>query len=154
MKNRFFQTYLFIIVIAGCISGISASILQEGKQLFTINTKGLAVQSIFSKNRIEQLTSKNFDSYEPLKNYEELVPQNAVVAIYLDIDSYEYPLFGKYLTRTIIPFNSFLNPIQPIPTNAQYLLYDDKYSCGSGDDTSLGNNWFLRELQNNNRNCP
>jgi hypothetical protein len=154
VKNRFFQAYLLIIVIAGCISGISASIFQEGKQLFTINTKGLAVQSIFSKNRIEQLTSNNIDTYEPLMNYEEIVPLNAVVAIYLDIDSYEYPLFGKYLTRTIIPFNSFLNHIQPIPTNAQYLLYDDKYSCGSGDDTSLGNNWFLRELQNNNRNCP
>jgi hypothetical protein len=86
------------------------------------------------------------------------VPIDAKVAVYLKSDTtyspFEYPLFGEKLTRTIIPINSFVNGLIPIPENADYLLYDLGYPCANvSDDEYLGYDWYLRKLDDSNRYC-
>ena len=153
VKNKYIRGYLFLIILLGCISALSSVCFKETKALLYINEQGKITSDLFSQNRLFQLTNGR-RRYETLVKYEKLVPIKATVATYLQIGSFEYPLFGKSLTRTILPINSFDKGLQPIPVNAQYLLYDVSYPCASTNDINLGNNWFLRHLTDLNRNCP
>ncbi len=105
-------------------------------------------------DRMEQLTRTRSLYFDPLKRFDELVPKDAVVAVFLPADSFEYPLFGEHLTRTIMPINSFHKGLQPIPVNAEYLLYAEGFPCASAEDVYLGVDWYLRHLTDNNRRCP
>jgi hypothetical protein len=106
-------------------------------------------------DRMEQLTRNGIEYLEPLKRFDRLVPGNAAVAVFLYEDSFEYPLFGNHLTRTIIPVNSFTKGFQSIPLNAEYLLYTTNgFPCAASSDVYLGADWYLRKLTERNRTCP
>jgi hypothetical protein len=134
---------------------VSAVAFRENSALITTNYFDEPTRSIFTMNRLEQITSNRSDYYKPLAEFERLVPGNATVAVFLHLDSYEYPLFGEYLTRTIIPINSYFKGPQPIPSNADYLLYTkNEYHCPTANDLYLGADWYLRKLTATNRQCP
>ena len=152
-QKRFLRAYCILIIFAGCISAISAVVLGENSVLVTVDYKNKLMKSTFAMERMEQLTRNRTRYYEPLKRFDELVPNDAVVAAFLYAKSFEYPLFGKQLTRTIMPVNSFIKGIQPIPVNAEYLLYADGFPCARREDIFLGANWYLRHLTDNNRRC-
>ena len=106
-------------------------------------------------SREEQVTRSATDYYQLIQKFDQTVPADATVAVLMYEDSMEYPLFGKGLTRTIIPVNSFLKGRQPIPSNAQYLLYFETFPCTNLDaDIYLGDGWYLRKLNETNRQCP
>ena len=84
---------------------------------------------------------------------DSLVPADANVAVFLYPNTFEYPLFGKYLTRKIVSINSFYKGLLPIPTDSQYLLYAKGYPCALPEDVHLGADWYLRSLSNDNRGC-
>jgi hypothetical protein len=154
-KNKFVFAYLLLVVWIGCISAVSAVAFRENSALITTNYFDEPTRSIFTMNRLEQITSNRSDYYKPLAEFERLVPGNATVAVFLHLDSYEYPLFGEYLTRTIIPINSYFKGPQPIPSNADYLLYTkNEYPCPAANDLYLGADWYLRKLTATNRQCP
>lgn len=155
-KNPILRAYIFMIIILGCFSAVSAVILRNNSTLVSIQYKGDNITSIFGMNRLEQLTRNRTKYYAPLAAFDQIVPQDAIVAVYLKGNQFEYPLFGKRLTRTILPINSFDRGLQPIPMNAEYLLYMvEGFPCVDvQNDIPLGADWYLRELTDKNRNCP
>ena len=154
-KPRFVRAYLLLIVWIGCLSAVSAIVLRENSTLISISYQDKHRTSIFTMSRMEQLTRNRNTYYEPLEAFDRLVPANATVAVFLHGDSFEYPLFGKNLTRTIIPINSFNKGLQPIPSIAEYLLYTQNgFPCPVLDDVHLGSDWYLRRLTDTNRRCP
>ncbi len=152
-KNRAIQVYLTAIVLAGCISALAAT-AQKIIFVSEINPGKVEYKSIFQMDRIEQITLGNPRYYQPVVVFEFLVPADAKVAAFLYPNTFEYPLFGKYLGRTIISINSFHKGLQPIPDDAQFLLYANGYPCALPSDKYLGADWFLRKLSTNNRDCP
>jgi len=148
-KNVLFKIYLICIVIIGCAEAFSSVIFRDDAPIFSIESKWITTKSVFTLARIGQLSrNRIYFWYEPLKKFDEMVPRDAVVAVYLHKDyTYEYPLFGEKLTRTIIPINSFFKGKQPIPENAEYLLYFDDYPDKKVDDIFLGEKFYLRKLK-------
>lgn len=105
--------------------------------------------SVFARDRLGQLLRDGPVFEGAIRKFEELVPPAAVVAACLNWHSYEYPLFGPGLTRTVVPLNSFWRGLQPVPTRAEYLLWADDFdgifNRGAGD-VHLGKDWYLRRL--------
>ena len=153
-KSRFVRTYLLLIVLVGCVSALTAVVFRSGSTLVSVQYEGISKTSVFLLDRIGQLTRIRAPYYEPIKKFDSLVPGRATVAVFLYGDSFEYPLFGEGLTRTIIPINSFDKGLQPIPANAEYLLYAQGFPCANPNDTYLGADWYLRRLgMDDNSNC-
>ena len=153
-KKRYVRAYLLLIVWIGCVFAVSAVVFRSQSTLLSINYRDHHRTSIFAMDRMEQLTRQAIQYEKPLKAFERLVPSNATVAVFLG-GSFEYPLFGEHLTRTIIPINSFNKGLQPIPSSADYLLYTQKgFPCVLPDDVYLGDDWYLRRLTDANRRCP
>ena len=154
-KNRFVRGCLLLIVWIGCLSAISAVVFKTNSNLISVGYQDKRLTSIFTMDRMEQLTRSRSMFCEPLKAFDRLVPSNATVAVFLPGDSFEYPLFGEHLTRTIIPINSFNKGLQPIPSSADYLLYmKNGFPCAAPHDVPLGADWYLRRLTDTNRRCP
>lgn len=154
-KNKFIRVYLVLIVWLGCISAAGAVLDRDNSPFISLPLLNYDKTSILIMDRMQQLTMNNVTYYEPLKTFDEIVPSNATVAVFAYEDSPEYPLFGKYLTRIIIPINSFDDGVQPIPESADYLLYSqNSFPCTKSSDEYLGADWYLRELSDVNRGCP
>ncbi|MFN3848670.1 MAG: hypothetical protein ACK4NY_04545 [Spirosomataceae bacterium] len=97
-----------------------------GTILYRVNLPILSAEkSIFSMNRMEQLTISRPEIYEAYKKFDELVPQSAIVALgtQQEHEDFEYPLWGEQLTRKLIPIHPFRKAVKPIPTEAEYLFY-------------------------------
>jgi hypothetical protein len=84
-------------------------------------------KSIFSMNRMEQLTISRPEIYEAYKKFDETVPKNAIVALgtQQEHEDFEYPLWGEGQTRKLIPIHPFRKPVKPIPAEAEYLFYSE-----------------------------
>jgi len=150
VKNKIVRIYLLFIILLGCVSAISAVIYKTNYQ--SSNYSSIPNDNLLVVNRSRQLFYNNPRYYKPFTSFDYLVPKDAIVAVYL-LRTYEYPLFGEYLTRTIIPINSFTQGMLPVPENAEYLLYDEGYPCPMDTDKYLGVDWFLRKLNDTNRKC-
>jgi hypothetical protein len=137
-KPKWIRVYLPLVLFAGCFSAV-----------FTLASQ----TPLFSMDRARQFAFENPQYYERFRAFDFIVPQDAVVAVYLYPNAYEYPLFGQQLTRTILPLNSFYQGLQPIPKEAEYLLYVKGYPCPDEKDKHLEGDWFLRKLNDNNREC-
>lgn len=145
-RRRFVQLYLTVILLLGGVSAVSAVVLKTMPR-----APGQA--NLLQMDRLGQLTFFNVDYYRPMIRFEDRVPKYAVVAVYFFPNTFEYPLYGRYLTRRIIPINSFYAGRQPVPEEAEYLLYANGYPCALPDDIYLGADWFLRKLDDGNRAC-
>lgn len=157
-ERRFVQIYMIAVILIGGISAVSAVVLKTTS--FSSNYPGRiesypdpVESNILFLDRIGQLTYNDFSYYRPMVRFEHRVPEDAVVAVYFFPNTFEYPLYGRYLTRRIMPINSFYKGVQPIPEEAQYLLYANGYPCAHPNDIYLGEGWFLRKLDEGNREC-
>jgi hypothetical protein len=107
-------------------------------------------ESVFRMDRLSQVLRDSPVFDKAIRNFERLVPPTATVAAAINPYSMEYLLFGPRLTRKIIPLNSFHRALQPVPPEADYLLwaddFDEIYNRGAGD-THLGKDWWLRNLR-------
>lgn len=89
----------------------------------------------------------NRTSYEDaVRRFDAIVPADAVVAVLLEPASFEYPLFGRGLTRRLIPINSFRSGRQPVPSDAEYLVFGSGLEPPRSGDVHLGSDWYLRPL--------
>jgi hypothetical protein len=132
------RAYLTLIVLLGCLSAFTA----------VLGRSNDAPEEVYTMNRIEQLTRNRRDYTEPIQRFERIVPPDATVAVAFGEDTFEYPLFGEHLTRKLIPINSFLKGLQPIPPEADYLVYSEKvYPDWKYKDIELGQDWYLRILK-------
>ena len=141
--KKFISYYVAIIVILGCFSAISTIIFRPDKPMVAYENK----RSVFKIDRIGQMTSYRPEYYEPISRFEKLVPKDASVAVLLPFNSYEFPLFGEGLTRYLMPINSFTRGPQPVPEQADYLLFSSAIEPPLPEDEHLGIDWFVRKLK-------
>ncbi len=151
VKHRFGKIYLIAVVSLGCLSSISVVMLKT--MPVSSNYPDKVTKNILLLDRIGQLTYNNFSYYQPTIEFEKQVPANTKVATFLYPNTFEYPLYGETFSRELFSINSFYQGILPIPKDAQYLLYAKGYPCPLTDDIHLGKDWFLRKLNDDNRDC-
>jgi hypothetical protein len=134
------RVYLTVIVLLGCLSAFTA-VLGRSNDM---------PEEVYAMNRVQQLTRNRRNYTEPIRLFERIVPPGATVAVAFGEDTFEYPLFGEHLTRKLIPINSFLRGPQPIPAEADYLIYSENvYPDWKYKDIALGEDWYLRNLKRN-----
>ncbi len=148
-RGVIFNGFAALIVAAGCVSALTAVANHEGRAFLP------AEKSFLGQSRNEQLFANRPKYAQAFESFERLVPEDAAVAVCLEPNSHEYPLFGPRLTRRIIPLNSFRGRIKPIPAEADYLLYDHRRvrvnPFHHRSDLRLGKDWYLRKLPSKNR---
>jgi hypothetical protein len=149
------KVYVGIIVFVGTLSAILAVYLNE--RCLPIAAMGRS--SAFDTERIAFQTWARPDITPAYQKFNEIVPQNATVAVATINDDYEYPLWGNKLTRKLIVVNPFEKGVQPMPQNAQYLFFAKsvikpvKGDIRLGTDTTLtnlivrGEDYYLRKLK-------
>ena len=146
IKNKFLNSYLLIVILLGAFSALSSVMLRNHSSIIDFEHQ----KSIFDMNRLEQLTRNGKCFNTVFNTYEKNVPKTATVATILGGDQFEYPLFGEYLTRTILPLNPSGGKLKPIPLNAEYLYFDSYiYSdINTTTDVFLGcKTLYLRKIK-------
>lgn len=144
--SRRFTFYLRLVVILGCFSAVSAVLFQINGALLPLVSKYRDERPVYQSDRIDQLTLNHPDWSAPLRRLDAILPPECVVAVCLPHDHYEYPLFGRNLSRTLLPINDYLHGLQPVPENARYLVYKTGLIEYRPGDIPLGAQWFLRDL--------
>ncbi len=121
----------------------------------------LGVESAFTIDRIESMTFARPDITAAYKRFDEMVPDSATVALGTINDDFEYPLYGKHLSRRLITINPFEKGVQPIPKEADYLFFSKNVikplptDIRLGTDTTMsmqkvivrGEDYYLRKLK-------
>ncbi len=152
IKSRFLNVYILFIILLGSLSALSSVILRKNSSIVDFKYHNIVSTSVFGMNRLEQLTRNRKCFNAVFNTYEKNVPRTAVVATILGGNQFEYPLFGKQFTRTVLPLNPSGGILKSIPINAEYLYFDSKiYSdINVTTDVFLGcNTLYLRKLENN-----
>lgn len=136
-------------LILACMSAISATALRSNYPLVGVSLPGRERSSILHRDRLTQMTVNRPEMKGPLERFERRVPASAVVAVRLPGGSFEYPLFGQRLSRTILP----APPAVDLETlqRVDYLLFDELLEPVQDGDLPLGANWWLRDLRGGGR---
>ncbi|MFN4145741.1 MAG: ArnT family glycosyltransferase [Runella sp.] len=136
------KTYVGLVVVLGCVSALLAVFLNVRCMPFTIGDK----KSAFIKERIEMMTFARPDITKAYQKFDQIVPQNATVALGTINDDFEYPLYGKKLSRRLITINPFEKGLQPIPQEADYLFFSKNVIKPLPTDIRLGTDTTIRHL--------
>ena len=154
----------FFVIKKGRIYLLFCSFIIVVSGVFTLSHRGLypliGESSIFKLDRIAQLNITRPEGTEAYIKFEQLVPENAVVALgtQQEHEDYVYPLWGKNFKRKLIPIHPFRSKVKPIPKEAQYLFYsegvipvmDGDIQLGDGDKTAdtpvPESKFYLRKL--------
>ncbi len=131
---KFFKLVFGFTIVIISISALSTI----GLNLRALPFDAYGRKSIFKLNRIEALTVSRPDITLAYENFEKIVPPNAIVALGTINDDYEYPLWGKYFKRKLIPINPFGMGLQKIPKEAQYLFFASSVIKPMKTDIRLG----------------
>ncbi|MBN8821370.1 MULTISPECIES: glycosyltransferase family 39 protein [unclassified Spirosoma] len=137
--------YVGLITVLGCISAILCIFFNTRALPFAWTAPdGRSFSSAFEADRIKQMTLGRPDTYIPYKRFDELVPEQATVALATINDDYEYPLYGPHLSRRLIAINPFEQGLKPIPKNADYLFFDKSVIHPQPGDIRLGTDTTMR----------
>ncbi len=137
-KQYLALTFIFAFII---ISAWSTLLFHSRSALLTTHH----LPTIWNKTRIQLLTISRPDITKAYQNFDNIVPQNAVVALGTINDDYEYPLWGEKFSRKLIPINPFEKGLQPIPKEADYLFFSKNVIKPLPTDIRLGTDTTLRE---------
>lgn len=138
-KNKYsLVLVVYLIIIASAFS----TILFHSRSAF-VSTHHLP--TIWGKSRMELLTVSRPDITKAYTRFDEIVPQDATVALATINDDYEYPLWGNRFTRTLIPINPFEQGLQPIPKEATYLFFSKSVINPVSTDIRLGTDTTIKE---------
>lgn len=149
------KTYVGIITVVACISALLAVFLNVRCLPFD----ALGRQSAFETERIEMMTFARPDITKAYQKFDQIVPDSATVALGTINDDFEYPLYGRKLTRRLIAINPFEKGVQPIPKEADYLFFSKNVisplptDIRLGTDTTMkgvivpGEDYYLRKLK-------
>ncbi|WP_461079881.1 ArnT family glycosyltransferase [Spirosoma flavus] len=139
--------YVGLATVLGCLSALMCVFLNIRALPFAwTSPDGKQFSSVFESDRIRQITIGRPDTYMPYKRFDELVPDNATVALATINDDYEYPLYGPHLSRRLIAINPFEKGLQPIPKNADYLFFDKSVMKPQPGDVRLGTDTTMRAI--------
>jgi len=149
------KTYIGVVVVLACISALLAVFLNVRALPFSAFGK----PSAFRTKRIDMMTFARPDITKAYKLFDEIVPDSATVALGTINDDFEYPLYGKHLSRRLIAINPFEKGVQPIPKDADYLFFSKNVikplpaDIRLGTDTTMknvivpGEDYYLRKLK-------
>lgn len=136
---RWVSYYVMLICLLGCLSAVQGVLYRSNSNLVGPN-------SIFNMDRMQQLTRNRAEMYEPLTLFDQIVPADAVVAVFITSNSYEYPLFGEGLTRTLIPiWRGYTGP-NSLPAEVTHIVYQSGFPDAQADDMDLGGNLYLQVI--------
>lgn len=122
--------YVAIITLLVVLSAFGTVFKRSLLPLFSSET----TKSVLQMNRLEQLTISRPELYSLFTRFDELVPQNAIVALGTDTEDFEYPFWGASLGRRLLPIHPFKKPLKPIPSDADFLIYTEGiFTPKSGD---------------------
>jgi len=149
------KTYVGIVTVLACISALLAVFLNVRCLPFD----AFGRQSAFETERIEMMTFARPDITKAYQKFDQIVPDSATVALGTINDDFEYPLYGKKLTRRLLTINPFEKGVQPIPKEADYLFFSKNViaplptDIRLGTDTTMkgvivpGEDYYLRKLK-------
>ncbi len=153
------KTYVGIVTVTACVSALLAVFLNVRCLPISV----LGKPSAFSLERIAMMTFARPDITKAYQTFDRLVPDSASVALGTINDDFEYPLYGKHLTRRLIPIRPFEQPLRPIPAGTDYLMYAKSDTIALfrplptdirlGTDTTMkgmivkGEDYYLRKLK-------
>jgi hypothetical protein len=140
-NNQFGKIFLILSSILISTTGLSTILLHL--RALPLGTK--VKPSIFNMTRIEALTISRPDISHAYANFENLVPENATVALGTVNDDYEYPLWGPNFSRKLIPINPFEQGLQIVPKEADYLFFAKSVIKPQSGDIRLGTNFNMSE---------
>jgi Dolichyl-phosphate-mannose-protein mannosyltransferase len=155
IENKVFQAYLMVVVLIACLSGYLTIFLNE--RALPLGSFGRP--SAYKTERIALQTWARPDITKAYQRFDSIVPTHTAVALADINDDFEYPLFGKDLTRKLIPINPFGKGLQPIPKEADYLFFaksvikPQRGDIRLGTDTTMtylitkGEDYYLRKLK-------
>ncbi len=152
-KKKIWQYWSLVCCLVVGISAVCSILFTRIHPIFD-------QKNIFNMSRMEQLTIARPDIYEAYRKFDEIVPENAVVALgtQQEHEDFEYPLWGAAFKRKLIPIHPFRSRVKPIPAEAEYLFYskgvlpyqEGDIALGKGDehnDTPVEESaFFLRKL--------
>jgi len=160
-RRRIWKGYVSLVVVIACISAVMSVYLN----IRCLPLPAYGYESALKMDRIKFQTFARPDVTRAYERYDSIVPQDAVVALATINDDFEYPLYGKNLTRKLISINPFEQGLRPIPKDADYLFYaksvvNDTSRIRSmpgdlrlGSDTTMhnlivkGEDYYLRKLK-------
>lgn len=140
-NNHFGKIFLILSSILVSFTGLSTILFHLRALPFGTIVK----PSIFNLTRMEALTISRLDISRAYANFENLVPENATVALGTVNDDYEYPLWGPNFSRKLIPINPFEQGLQGIPQEADYLFFAKSVIKPQYGDIRLGTNFNMSE---------
>ena len=141
-ENYLLKTYVAFVVLIGCASAFLAVLLNY--RSLPINAYGR--KSAFDMTRIELQTEARPDITAAYGKFNEIVPQNASVALATINDDFEYPLWGNKLTRKLKVINPFEKGLQPIPQGTGYLFFDKSVIKPQNGDIRLGTDTLMKNV--------
>jgi hypothetical protein len=144
--GRRWRLFLLAVVLAGCLSAISAVIFRDHARLVSVRYGERSVSSIFLADRAGQMTSYIPRYAEAVRRFEAAVPSDATVAIYGDY-MFEYVFFGPRMTRRLVPLGDGRTPMRPLPEAADFLVFSSKSMGPAETDEHLGQDWYLRRVR-------
>lgn len=136
------KTYVGIVTVLGCMSALLAVFLNVRCLPFD----ALGHKSAFKTERIELMTFARPDITKAYQKFDQMVPDSATVALGTINDDFEYPLYGKHLSRRLITINPFEKGVQPIPKEADYLFFSKNVIPPLPTDIRLGTDTTMKDL--------
>lgn len=155
------RSYVAFVVLLACLSAIMGVFLNRRNLPLAI----YGLESAVKMDRMAYQTLARPDITKAYQHFDSLVPQYATVALGTTNSDFEYPLYGRKLTRQLLSINPFEKGLQPIPAQADYLFYakrviNDTSRIKSlpndirlGSDTTMtnliekGEDYYLRKLK-------
>lgn len=139
------KSYVGLVLAVGALSALFSVFLNIRALPFAWTTPdGYPFPSVFEADRVRVMTIGRPDTYIPYKRFDDMVPDTATVALGTINDDYEYPLYGKNLSRRLIQINPFEQGVQPIPKEATYLFFDKSVIAPRPGDIRLGTDTSAR----------
>ena len=149
------KAYVGLVSILAAVSGVM--IVYFNVRCLPLDALGY--RSAIGAPRLAYMLWARPDVIPAYELFDEIVPENATVALGTINDDFEYPLYGKNLSRRLIAINPFEQGVQPIPKTADYLFFSktvippQKGDIRLGTDTTMtnlltrGQDYYLRKLK-------
>jgi hypothetical protein len=147
-RSRYWRYWIALVVAIGSFAAVSAVLFCSGRPVFPTKERA----SIFTLDRLSQMTIRHKGYREAIQAFDALTPRDATIAVLLPGDSYEFPLFGKGLTRRLLPAVTEWSQRRRFPEAAQYALFSTEILPPEQTDIPLGCDWYLRWIDKNNTN--
>ena len=141
-RRLVWKSYVGLIVALACVSAVMSVYLN----IRALPLPAYGYASAFDTERIKFQTFARPDTYPAYRAFDSLVPSNATVALGTINDDFEYPLYGKELSRKLISINPFERGVQPIPSEADYLFFDKSVIPPRPGDLRLGTDTTMTDL--------